>query len=146
MARAMAMPAAAALVFIVMAAVVAVAVVLVMVMVMMVAAGIGVISKVPLGKGLRRSVRRPLNAGIELDPRIGEGRLRSHADAAADQGIRLYRLQKSCKRAVAASVCIHDLFGDDLAFLNIVQLELLGMTEMLKNLSVFISDRYSHRP
>ena len=118
MARAMAMPAAAALVFIVMAAVVPAAVVLVMVM--MVAAGIRIIGKVPLGKGLRRSVRRPLNAGIELDPRIGEGRLRSHADAAADQGIRLYRLQKACKRTVAASVCIHDLFGDDPAFLNVV--------------------------
>ena len=118
MARAMAMHAAAALVFIVMAAVVAAAVVVVMVM--MVAVGIRVISKVPLGKGLRRSVCRSLDAGIELDPRIGESRLRSHADATADQSIRLYRLQKSCKRTVTASVCIHDLFGDDPAFFNIV--------------------------
>ena len=98
MPRTMAMPTITALVFIVMAAVVAAAVVVVMVM--MVAVGIRVISKVLLGKGLCCSVCRSLDVGIELDPRIGESRLRSHADATADQSIRLYRLQKSCKRTV----------------------------------------------
>ena len=116
MPRTMAMLTVTAVVFIVMAAVVVVAVIVVM----MVAAGIRVISEVSFGKGLRRSVCRSLNAGIELDPRIGEGRLRSHADAAADQGIRLYRLQKACKRTVAASVCIHDLLSDDSVFFHII--------------------------
>ena len=117
MTRTMTMPTITAVVFIVLAAVVVIA----MIVVMMVAAGIRVISKVPFGKGLCRSVCRSLDAGIELDACICKSRLRSHADAAADQSIRLYRLQKSCKCTVAAaSVCIHDLFSDDPAFFNIV--------------------------
>ena len=117
MTRTMTMPTITAVVFIMLAAVVAVA----MVVVMMVAAGIRVISKVSFGKGLCRSVCRSLDAGIELDTCICKSRLRSHADAAADQSIRLYRLQKSCKRTVAAaSVCIHNLFSDDPAFFNII--------------------------
>lgn len=112
----MAMPTLTAVVFIVMAAVVVVAVIVVM----MVAAGIRVISEVSFGKGLRRSVCRSLNAGIELDAGIRESRLRSHADATADQSIHLLRLQKSYKRTVAASVCIHDPLSDDSVFFHII--------------------------
>lgn len=45
---------------------------------------------------------------------------------------------------MSASIRVYDLFSYDPAVLDIIQFELLGMSEMLKNLSVFVSNCDSH--
>ena len=113
-------------------------------MAMVVALGVGIIFQRPIRKGFCGSIRRSLNACVKPDPGVGKRRLRPHADASADQGVSLYRLQEPGQRAVAASVGIHDLLIHDLPGFNIVQLELLGMAEVLEDLSVFVCDCDSH--
>ena len=113
-------------------------------MTVVVALGVGIIFQRSIRKGFCGSIRRSLNACIKLDPGVGKRRLRTHTDASADQGVSLHRLQEPGKGAVTASVGIHDLLIHDLARINIVQLELLGMAEVLEDLSVFIAYRDSH--
>ena len=72
------------------------------------------------GKGLCRFVRRSLNTGIQPDSGIGQRYLSTHADTAADQGIHSGCLQEACQGTVAAAVCIHNLFTNDLSILNII--------------------------
>ena len=45
---------------------------------------------------------------------------------------------------MTAAIGINNLFSYDLAILRIIQFELFGMSEMLKNLSIFISNCDSH--
>ena len=45
---------------------------------------------------------------------------------------------------MSASVRVYNLFSYDLAVLSIIQFELFGMSEVLKNFSVFISNCDSH--
>ena len=113
-------------------------------MVMVVALGIRIIFQRSFGEGFRGGVRRSLNASVKLDPDFGKRRLRTHADASADQGVSLHRLQEACKGAVAASVGINDLLIHDLTLINIIQLKLLGMTEVLEDFSVFVCDCDPH--
>ena len=97
-----------------------------------------------MGRGLCRRVGRSLNTGVELDPRVSQRHLRAHSNAAADQGVHFCRLQESGQRSVSAAVGIHYLFVYDLTLFHIIQLELFGMSEMLKDLSVFKSNCDSH--
>ena len=113
-------------------------------MAMVVALGIRIIFQRSIRKGFRGSIRRSLNACVKLDPDIRKRRLRTHTNASADQGVSLHRLQEACKGAMAASVGIHDLLIDDLTLINIIQLKLLGMTEVLEDFSVFVCDCDSH--
>ena len=109
-----------------------------------VTAGIGVIFQRSFNKSFYSSISSALNSCIKLDPGIGKCRLRTHANASANQSIRLNRLQESCKSSVAAAVGRYDLFVYDPALRNVVQLKLLGMTKVLEDLSVFIGDCDSH--
>ena len=109
-----------------------------------VTAGIGVIFQRSFNKSFYSSISSALNPCIKLDPGIGKCRLRTHANASANQSIRLNRLQESCKCSVAAAVGRYDLFVYDPALRNVVQLKLLGMAKVLEDLSVFIGDCDSH--
>jgi hypothetical protein len=111
---------------------------------MVVALGIRIIFQRSICKGFRGSIRRSLNACVKPDPDIRKRRLRTHTNASADQGVSLHGLQEACKGAVAASVGIHDLLIHDLTLINIIQLKLLGMTEVLEDFSVFVCDCDSH--
>ena len=115
-----------------------------MVMVVVIAMGVRVESQRSLRERPCRLVRVSLHAGVELDADVGQRHLRAHADAAANQRVDLGRLQKSGQRSVATPVGINDLRSRKLSVFHIVQLELLGVTEMLKDLSVLISNRDSH--
>lgn len=114
------------------------------VVLMVVAAGIRIIIQRSGSKRLCRFISRSLYAGIKLDPGICQSHLCAHADAAANQSINFGGIQKSCQCAIAAAVGVNNLFSCDFSVLNVIQLELLGMSEMLENLSVFISDGDSH--
>ena len=113
-------------------------------MLVVIAAGIRIIFQRPFCKSLCRSIRRPLNAGIKPDPGISQCHLSPHTDPATDQGICFYRMKETGKCAVSAPFGIHNLLTNNLPIFHIIQLELFGMTEMLENLSVFISNRDSH--
>ena len=93
--------------------------------------------RVILQRAVRQSLRGRVggtgNAAVKLDVCLGQRVLRAHADAAADQRVHLRRFQEAGQRSVPAAVCGHDLFGDDLPVLYVVELELLRMAEMLKN-------------
>ena len=114
------------------------------VVVMVVACRVGVVCQRTLRQRLCRCVRAAGNARIEPNPSLGQRLLGTHADAAADQRVHLSRLQKARQRAVAAAVGADDLLADDHAVFHIVELELLRVSEVLKDLSVFIGYRDSH--
>ncbi len=141
---------AAAVAFAVMAAgrlltvVMAAAVSVFVMVVVVVTAGVGIKGKPAFRKRFRRCVRRALYASVELDAGLGERHLCAHTDAAADERVDLSRLQEAGKRAVSAAVRINDLFRCDRSVLHVVQLELLGMPEVLEYFSVLKSDCDPH--
>ena len=114
------------------------------VMTVMIALRIGIILERALRKRSGCCVRRTGHAAVELDARLCQCILSAHADAAADQGVHLRGFQETGQRAVPAAVGGHDLLRDDPPVLHVVQLELLRVAEMLKDLSVFIGDCDSH--
>ena len=113
-------------------------------MAVVVASGIGIILQRILCQSLRSCVGRTGNAAVEPDPRLGQRSLCAHADAAADQRIRLRSFQKAGQRPMAAAAGGDDLLCDDLTVLYVIELELLRVSEMLEDLSVFVSDCDSH--
>ncbi len=114
------------------------------VMVVMVALGIGIKHERTFSKRFCGFVCGALHSGVEPDPRVRKRHLRPHADAAADQGIRFYRLQETRKCAVSASVGINGLLIHDPAVFDVIELELLSVTEVLEDLSVFVCNCDSH--
>ena len=115
-----------------------------MMMSVVIAAGVRIVFKVSLGKSPCRLVSRALHTRIELDTDIRKRRLRSHADPAANQSVRLYGLKETGQGAVAASVGINDLLADDFSAFHVIKLELFGMPEVLEDRSVSVSYCYSH--
>lgn len=111
---------------------------------MVVTLGIGIIFQSALDQCFGCFVRRTRYAAVEFDARFGQRILSAHADAAAEQGVHLRDFQEACQCAVPAAVSGHNLFLDDFTVLHIIELELLRVTEVLENLSVFISYRNSH--
>ena len=84
------------------------------------------------------------DAAIKLDSHIPQCHLRTAADAAADQGTYLQSCQKLCQSAMTEAVGVHDLCRKDVGSLYCVDLELLRMSEVLKDLSIFISNCNFH--
>ena len=113
-------------------------------MVVVVAPGVGIIREPAFGQRLDRRVRGAVHAAVELDPGLSQRILCAHANAAADQRVRLRGFQKTGQRAVSAAVCGYNLLRDDLTALHVVELELLRVAEMLEDLSVFVSYCNSH--
>ena len=89
-------------------------------------------------------IRISLNAAEQLDSCLCQSRLRAAADPAANQHLHLQSGKHACKRTVSAAVGINDFRGEDFAVLYVVNLKLPGMTEVLKDLSIFISYRNFH--
>ena len=117
---------------------------LTVVMAVVVAFGIGIILQRTLCQSLCGRIGRTGNPAVELDPRLSQRILCPHADAAADQCVRLRCFQEAGQCAVPAAVGWHDLLRDNYTVLHIVELELLRVTEMLEDLSVFVSYCDSH--
>ena len=114
------------------------------VMAVVIAFSIGIILQCTLCQSLSGRIGRTGDPAVELDSRLGQRVLRTHADAAADQCIRLGGFQESGQCAVTTAIGWYDLLGNDLAILHVVELELLGVAEMLEDLSVFVSYCDSH--
>ena len=113
-------------------------------MVVVVALDVRVIAESVCKKRLDRLVARAADTAVELDARLRKSHLCTAADPATDQYRYILLCEKSRKRAVTATVRIHDRCENDLAILYCVDLKLLGVSEMLKDLSVFVSNCNFH--
>lgn len=98
------------------------------------------VSKISCEQRLYSRVRVSGHTAVQPDSCRRERVLRASSDSAADQRVRLQRVQDLRQRPVALSVRADHLGGDDLPILHIVNLKLLRMAKVLKNLSVFISN------
>ena len=78
----------------------------VVVMSVVITAGIRIILRISFGKRLRCFIGRTPDAAIKFNSGIRKCHLRTHADPAADQGIRFCCLQETGKCAVSASAKI----------------------------------------
>ena len=114
-------------------------VILTVMMVMVVAFGIGIISKIPCNKALYCLVSISVDTAIELNACLGKRHLCATANAAADQHIYIELGKKARKCAVSASIGVDHLSGENFIAFNGINLELLRVTEVLKNFTIAIS-------
>lgn len=113
-------------------------------MIVMIALYIGIIMKV-VGKvcvNCRISVAG--NTAKQLNTTFGKCNLCTASDAAADQDIRMQRAENIGKRAVPLTVGVDEAAIHHLTVLNIVNLKLLGMSEILINVAIFVCYCNSH--
>ena len=108
------------------------------VMVVVIAFCIRVIGKCSGDIGSNCVVCVTADTAEQLDARLSKGHLSAAADAAADENSNAELGKQACQCAVAASVGIYYFCIYDFAILYLVELKLRGMTEVLKDLSVFI--------
>ena len=80
-----------------------------------------------------------LDAAEQLYARLSQRHLCAAANSSADEHVCAESGKKTCKSAVTAAVGGNNFGGDYLAILHGVELKLLGVTKMLKNLSIFVS-------
>ena len=113
-------------------------------LVMVVADGVGVKVQVAGDQGLDSHISHTDDTGIDHDTGLSQSSACAAADTAADQHIHLHLTQKISQSTVTAAAGGNHHGVQDLTCLNIIDLELLGVTEMLKNLLIFISNRDSH--
>ena len=106
--------------------------------VMVVTVNIGIVAQTSAEQCAHRRVSVPADTSVELDTRLGQSCLRTTADASADQSVHAVLHQEACQCAVTAAVGVNDFLTDDFAVRSFVKLELFGVAEMLKNLTVFI--------
>ena len=93
---------------------------------------------------LHRLVRAADDASEQADTGLCQRRLGTPADPAAEQRIHAMLLEKPSQCAMAAFAGFLDPGRQDPSVLHLVDFELLGMPEMLKDLTVFIRHRNVH--
>ena len=113
-------------------------------MVMVVTVNIGIVAQISAEQCVHRCVSVPADTAVELDARLGQSCLRTAADASANQSVHAVLHQEACQCAVTAAVGINNFRMSDFAVRNFIKLELFGMAEMLKDLTVFIGNCNFH--
>ena len=114
------------------------------VMLMMAALDIRIIRKRTGQKCLNRRICVALHTAKQTDIRFCQRHLCATADAAADQCIHALRRQKARQRAITAAVGIYNLRRKDFAVLRFIYFELSGVSKMLEDLTILISDCNFH--
>ena len=109
-----------------------------------VATDIGIVIQIACQECFHSIVSIAGNAAVELDASLGQSHLSTAADAAADQDVDTAAKEEACQSAVTAAIGIHDFSGNDGAIFNVVNLELLGVTEMLENQLICVSNCNFH--
>lgn len=112
--------------------------------IMVVTVHIRVIAESAGDECIDRCIRISADTTEKTDADLCKGHLCTTTDATADQCIDTELHQETGERAVTTAVRIHDRLAYDLTIRHIVDLKLLGMTEVLENLSVFIGYCNSH--
>ena len=111
-------------------------------MIVMIAADIRIITQAAGKKSCNCVIRISAAAAVKPDACLRQCILSAAADAAADQSIDSVLNQKAGKSAMTAAIGIdHFCIGDRSVF-HFINLNLFGVSEMLKNFSVFISNCY----
>ena len=118
--------------------------VLLSVMVVVIAFCIGVIGKGSGDTGSNRIVCISADTAEQLNTCLGKSHLGAAANTSANEDINAEAGKQPCQCAVTASVCVNDLCLYNGIVLDIIHLELCGMAEVLKDISVFISDCNFH--
>lgn len=117
---------------------------LAVVMVVMIAADVRVIRQLPCQECLHRFVRVAGDAAVNLNTGTCQRHLRATADAAAYQNLSAHAAQQACQSTVAAAAGIVNLGGYDLAVLNLINLKLRGVSKVLEDFPLPISNRDFH--
>ena len=112
--------------------------------VMVVTVNIGIVAQISVEQCAHRRISVPADTAVELDARLGQCCLRTAADASADQSVYTVLHQEACQRAVTTAVGINDFRMDDFAVHSFIKLEMFGVAEMLKDLTVFIGNCNFH--
>ena len=100
--------------------------------------------KLSFSKSLGCSISRTCNACTESDSCFGKCHLGTHSDSPADKDIGLGFIEETCQSTMTRTIGINDLLADDFTILDIVELELLSVSEMLEDFSVLVSYCDSH--
>ena len=113
-------------------------------MVMVIAAGVGIIGQGAIDQRQSRRIRITLHAAVQLDTGLSQRHLSTAADAAANEHIYLQAAEQARQRAVTAAIGGNQHLVGNLTVLHLIELELLGVTKVLENLSVLIGDGNDH--
>ena len=108
-------------------------------MVVVVALYVGIKSKRTAKQCFDCGIRRATNTAVKFDSCLCQCHLCSAADAAANKSINTERRKKSCQCSVTATIGVNHFTIYNFSAFYCVNPKLLGMTEVLKDLSVFIS-------
>ena len=117
----------------------------VMVMTMVIALDIGIVYQLTGNQSFHGCVRAAGYAAEQANAGCCQCHLRAAADAAADESICFQRGQHTGEGTVTASCGVHNFGTQNFAVLDIIDLELAGMTKMLENVSVFVCYSNSHK-
>ncbi len=115
-----------------------------MLVIVVVASDVGVIAEITRKQCLDSRVAGAYDTAKQTNACLRESHLRTAANTTADQNISIQTCKDGSKRTMSLSVRVYHSGGNDLSILNVVNLERLGVTEMLKDLFVFISNCNSH--
>ena len=109
------------------------------VLVVVVARYVGIKSKRTAKQCFDCGVRGAADTAVKLDSCLCQCHLCATADAAANKSINTKRRKKSCQCSVTATIGVNHFTIYNFSAFYCVNLKLLGVAEVLKNLSVFIS-------
>ena len=109
------------------------------VMVVVVAFYIGIKSKRAAEQCFDCVIAGTVNTTEKLDTGLGKCHLCATADATANKSVNAENRKQSCKCSVTATVSINNLAVYNFSILCGIDFKLLGMTEVLEDLSVFVS-------
>jgi hypothetical protein len=112
--------------------------------VMVVTVGVGVKTQAALDERLHSCVRAATNSAVYLYAGLGQGLACAAAYAAADERHDAQLTEHTGEGTVTGAVGADYLGRHNLIRLNFIELELLSVAKMLKNLSVFICCRDFH--
>ena len=109
------------------------------VMVVVVARYVGIKSERAVKQRIGCGIAIPADSAVKLDTCHSKCHLCTTADPSANKCINTQRGKKSCKRSVTAAVGIDYFTVYDFSVFCGINLKLLGVTKVLKDLSVFVS-------
>jgi hypothetical protein len=111
---------------------------------MVTAIGVGVVAEIACNKSFNRLIAISAYTAQKLDARTGKCHLGTTSDASANQHVCTKRQENGCERAMSLTVGANNGAVCDFSVRYGVYLKLLGMSEVLKNLSVFVSNCNFH--
>ena len=114
------------------------------VMVVVIALDIGIKFQGAGKHRLHRGIRIAGHAAEQPDTGLCQCHLRAAANTAADQNVHIQSVQNPCQCAVTAAAGVYHRGGNDLVVRHLVDLELLGVTKVLEDLTVLIGNCNFH--